>query len=80
MTLADKMGKLEQKVENNQHELESGIEVLMIEFWSIHAKFDLLLRTWENQEQEQKEKGPAVEHSPVTHSKFELTYSKPEES
>ncbi|KAL2466243.1 hypothetical protein Adt_42094 [Abeliophyllum distichum] len=63
MTISDCVGALEQQVESNHAELHMGLDALRTEFQQMHfdmmGKFDLILRTWESQERERKEKGPS---------------------
>ncbi|KAL2474031.1 Uncharacterized protein Fot_49767 [Forsythia ovata] len=80
MTISDRAGALEQEVESNHTELHMGLDTLRNEFQQMHAdvmeKFDLVLRTWESQERERKEKGLSQTKSaePSSNSVEESTY------
>lgn len=66
MTLVDRVGELEQKVENHHQELYVGLESLQVDFKLMHAgmteMLEMLLGKWDYQEKERKEKGMAIEN------------------
>lgn len=67
MTLTDRVVSLEQQVATNQATIQTGMDAMRQEFQQLQndlkENFELLMRSWETQERDRKEKGVAIANS-----------------
>lgn len=87
MTLTDRVGELEQRVDNNhldllarQQELQHSLESLKLMQTGTLEKIDLLVRKWNEQEKDRKEKGVVTEKSPTASDNSGITQLRPSAS